>query len=82
MDQHVGFRQQMLERVAIGGGMKVEPRAPLAKRDLGDDAGLVPSGRVDAQHVGTATGEETRCDRPGKDAREIENLQAVQWPAG
>ena len=64
------------------GGCRVEARAALAERDLRDDAGLVPVGRIDAQHVGAEAGQEARRDRAREHAREIEHADARQRPVG
>ena len=62
VDQYVGLRQQMLDRRRY----EVEPRAPLPERDVGDNAGLVRSGRIDAQHVGAVADQDVlRLARQG-----------------
>ncbi len=80
MHDHVGVSQQMFKRMAIVRIGQVEACAALAQHHLVLDAGLIPTVRIDAQHVGTQTGEKTGGDRPGENARQIQHPHAVQRP--
>lgn len=81
MHDHVGVSQQMFKRMAIARIGQVEACAALAQHHLVLDAGLIPTVRIDAQHVGTQTGEKTGGDRPGENARQIQHPHAVQQRA-
>ena len=61
--------------LAPGRVARVEPGGALADRHLRHDSGLVPAGRIDAQHVGAEPGEQAGRHRSGQHAGEVEHPQ-------
>ena len=81
MHQNVRSSQKFGEPTSVSGVVQVKPGAPFAKRHFGDHPWFVPARRIDAQNVRSKGRQESRCDRTGKNAREVENTYAVQWPS-
>src|SRR5262249_57967641 len=78
MDQNVRSSQKFGEPTAVVSVVQVKPGAPLAKGHFGDHPRFVPIRRINAQNVRAESRQEPRCDRTGKNARQIENPYAVQ----
>jgi hypothetical protein len=60
MHQNVCLRQKGFKEVSLIGFVEIDASAMLAQRHLGDDANLIPSGRIDAKHIRSVAGEK-RC---------------------
>ena len=80
MNHNVALAEQIEEPRAGLRFAQIETRGPLAEHHFRDDAGLVPIGRVDAQHIGAIAGQKARRDGAGKHPRQIEHLDARQRP--
>ena len=78
VDQDVCRGQQRLESLAIGGAPEVQSRAALAQGHLGCLGRFVPVGRIDPQHLGAQPGQQAGGDRPGEDAGQVEDADALQ----
>jgi hypothetical protein len=78
MNQNVRSSKKFGEPIAGVGVVQVKPSAPLANSHFGDHPWFKSARRIDAQNVRSEDRQESRRDRTGKNAREVENAYAVQ----
>ena len=78
VDQYVGGVQEPEEPLTSAVGGQVQEGAALPDRHLGDDSGLVPPRRVDAQDLGPPSGQQAGGHRAGQDPGQVEHPHAGQ----
>ena len=82
VDQHIRLPDELTEAGAAGVGARIEAGGALAEGHVGHQRLLLPAGRIDAKHIGSEGGEESRRDGPRDHAREVEHAEAGEGLAG
>jgi hypothetical protein len=80
VNQNVALREQGFETFSVDAILKVQPRTSFSEGYFRYYAWLVPTGRVDPQHISAVAGQETGCDRSCENSGQVEYAEASERP--
>lgn len=80
VDEDIRSGQQSFKRSPVTRILEIQPGAPFPGRDIRRHDGFLPSGRIDAENLGSPSRKKARCDGAGQNPRQVQNAQASQGP--